>query len=353
MTMITTMLAATAIFTQAQLKYGAQRSDFLHRWYERPLHQDTSYADASDTVFLNVPAWRKTVETLRLGGMDGIAFFASQQDQRWDVLEKSLMPGGETQILFELSNAKGMDGYFAAAERAIKQPNYFRIGGKTVLPVRHAAESCPPEFCRKLKAALTERFGDRFLLLPYGVVFPKAIGGVSSKPETMRRAREHLRTVLRAADGFFFQGGEGVVNRRFDRALFESTVAKVVREVFDEDEFRGHKIFGSFLQVGHENDYRWQYFRDSNGTATLCDRAEALLPLKPDLIICPEWDEENENSHFRPTVANGYSTQRIVRHFADRLNGRPPSPFPGDDTSVPNLIVSYRKSLMAGEPVEV
>ena len=108
MTTITTMLAATAIFTQAQLKYGAQRSDFLHRWYERPLHQDTSYADATDAAFLNVPAWRKTVETLRLGGMDGIAFFASKQDQRWDVLEKSLMPGGETQVLFELSIAKGV-----------------------------------------------------------------------------------------------------------------------------------------------------------------------------------------------------------------------------------------------------
>ena len=33
----------TAIFARAQLKYGAERSDFLHAWYERPLHQNTSW----------------------------------------------------------------------------------------------------------------------------------------------------------------------------------------------------------------------------------------------------------------------------------------------------------------------
>ncbi len=353
MTPFVTMLAATAVFTQMQLKYGAQRNDFLHRWYERPLHQDTSYADASDGSFLNVPAWKKTVETLRLGRMDGVAFFAAKQDRRWDVLEKSLIPGGETQVLFELSAAAGFDGYIKAAERAFGLPNHLRIGGRTVLPVRYAAESCPPEFCARLKAALTERFGDRYLLLPYGVVFPKTTDGVSSSPATMERARSRVREILRAGDGFFYQGREGFVNRRFDRQLFESTVARVIREVFAEDEFKGRKLLGSNVTLGHENDYRWQYGLDSNGTATLCDRLESLVPLKPDLLICTEWDEENENSHFRPTVANGHTTQRIVRHFADRLAGRAPAPFPGDDTSIPNLILSYRKALMAGEQVEV
>ena len=44
---------------------------------------------------------------------------------------------------------------------------------------------------------------------------------------------------------------------------------------------------------------------------------------------------------------------RIVRHFADRLAGRELTPAPGDDVSVPNLILSYRKALVAGEPIEV
>ena len=32
----------TRIFSRAQLKYGAQRTDFIHRWYDRPLHQDST-----------------------------------------------------------------------------------------------------------------------------------------------------------------------------------------------------------------------------------------------------------------------------------------------------------------------
>ena len=101
-----------AVFVQAQLKYGAQRDDFLHRWYERPLHQDSSLVDADNgqDVYLNLPAWRRTVEALRLGKMDGIAFFACQNDWRMTVLERSLLPGGETGILFELSHAKGFEG---------------------------------------------------------------------------------------------------------------------------------------------------------------------------------------------------------------------------------------------------
>ena len=354
MSAIATALAATAIFTQIQLKYGAQRNDFLHRWYERPLHQDTSYADAGDGSFLNVPAWKKTVETLRLGGMDGVAFFASRQDQRWDVFAKSLMPGGETQLLLELSDATGFDGYLAAAGRALKAPNCHRIGGKVVLPVRHGAETCSAEFCSKLKVALAERFGDRFVVVPYGTVFPRSdFNGGRPVPEAFERARDGLRKLLRAGDGFFYQGREGFFNRRFDRAVFEATVATVIKEVFAEDEFRGKKLFGTWVTAGHENDYRWQYVLDSNGTATLCDRMEALVQMNPDFIICCEWDEENENSHFRPTVSNGFTAQRIMRHYADRLAGRAFTPMPGDDVSIPNLVMSYRKALVAGEPVEV
>ena len=64
-------------------------------------------------------------------------------------------------------------------------------------------------------------------------------------------------------------------------------------------------------------------------------------------------DEENENTHFRPTVCNGFSAARILRYFADRSVGRALDVLPGDDVTIPNLIVSYRKSLVAGEPIEV
>ena len=107
--MFTVFFASTAIFVQFQLKYGAERDSYLHKWYERPLHQNTAYADKSDGSFLNPAAWRKTVETLRYGKIDGITFFASRLGERWDVFGKSLLPGCETRLLATLSGSKGRD----------------------------------------------------------------------------------------------------------------------------------------------------------------------------------------------------------------------------------------------------
>ena len=341
-----------AVFVQCQLKYGAQRDDFLHKWYERPLHQDSSLVDADNgkDVFLNLPAWLRTVETLRLGKMDGIAFFACKNDSRMSVLERSLLPGGETCILFELSNSKGLNGYVETAGRALAVPNYYRIGGKVVLPVRHAAASADVEFTSKLKKALVEKYGDKFIVMPYIQMFLK-----EEKPysEHLEAAKERLRCVLRAADGFFYQSWECQVGRRFSSEMYENSVVKVINAVMAEDEFRGKKRVGANMRLGHENSYRWQYVMDSTGTQYLCDLYRSTLKFNPDFLICTEWDEENENSCFRPMVSHGYVHQRIMRYFADYASGTPLEPIPGDDVSAPNLVVSYRKSLAAGEPVEV
>ena len=341
-----------AVFAQCQLKYGAQRDDFLHNWYERPLHQDSSLVDAENgkNAYLNLPAWLRTVETLRLGKMDGIAYFACKNDRRMSVLERSLLPGGETCILFELSNANGFDGYVATAEKALKVPNYYRIDGKVVLPVRHAAASADVEFTSKLKKALVEKYGDKFIVMPYIQMFLK-----TEKPysEHLEAAKERLRCVLRAADGFFYQSWECQVGRRFSSEMYENGVVRVINEVMAEDEFRGKKRVGANMRLGHENSYRWQYVMDSTGTQYLCDCYRATLKFNPDFLICTEWDEENENTCFRPMVSHGYVHQRIMRYFADHASGTPLKPIPGDDVSVPNLVVSYRKSLVAGEPVEV
>ena len=67
------------IYSRGQFKYGAKRNDFIHAWYERPLHQNTNYQKKDPKpTFLNVPAWRKTVETIRLGKMESAYFRRSR-----------------------------------------------------------------------------------------------------------------------------------------------------------------------------------------------------------------------------------------------------------------------------------
>ena len=50
-----------------------------------------------------------------------------------------------------------------------------------------------------------------------------------------------------------------------------------------------------------------------------------------------------------PTLYNGYSTKRLFRYYDAVLRKRPQSVMEGDDTSVPNVILSYRKALSPGE----
>ena len=356
-----------AVFVQCQLKYGAQRDDFLHRWYERPLHQDSSFADADSgkAGLLNLPAWRKTVETLRLGKIDGVAYFASSsRGERDAVLEKSLVKGAETKIAFILHNRIMKSGDHEVAGKALKVPNYYRIDGKLLLLAGYGDVQPDPAGIEKYKKLLIDKYGDKFIMLSFCQMFLKdemrdikskmrADGRVVQAPVQFEAAKERLRRILRVSDGIFYAGTEARVARRFDRALFEQTVAKVINDVMAEDEFHGKKRIGVNVRLGHENSYRWQYGVDSTGTQYLCDNYQAALMLNPDVIVCPEWDEENENTCFRPMVSHGYVHQRIMRYFADYASGTPLEPIPNDDVSVPNLVVSYRKSLAAGEPVEV
>ena len=62
------VLSAPAFFPRAQFHYGLERTDYLHRWYDRPLCQDSTFADANDPAHpINEKSWRETVRALRLG----------------------------------------------------------------------------------------------------------------------------------------------------------------------------------------------------------------------------------------------------------------------------------------------
>ena len=359
--LLTPLLASSAVFIQAQLKYGAERSDYLHRWYERPLHQNTAYQDFTDGKILNPAAWEKTVETLRFGKVDGLGVFTDRlrDEDEWGLLERSLAPGFETKLLMFLSvnSSAEIKKSLEIVERSLKYPNWCTLDGKRVLMLHPPFKSSHE---RAIAAAiefrkhLLERYGDKFILMGHCPIFGKNdLREDEPSPLAYRCAKETLRNYLRAMDGIMYKSSVGCIERRYVADIFESTVGKVISEVFNEDEFKGKKYFCLHFNGGHMNSYRWQYNNDANGTATLCDRYESALKLSPDLILHGEWDEENENTHFRPTVSRGNTYMRIVRHFADRLAGRELTPAPGDDVSVPNLILSYRKALVAGEPVEV
>ena len=347
----------TDFFVRAQLKYGINRRDFLHHWYDRPLLQDSSLGYVNQDVekgpWLNEKGWQKTVEMGRLGKQTGFAVFTFTKN-REEVLPASLKPGAETKILVELATSLPLEDCIYRAKQALDAPNTFRINGKVVLTSYPAIREKNLPFYAKLKQELTARFGDKFLVMPYYML------GLEGRRDTadgysadvLRKMRERLERALKVLDGLCYNGRESSWNRRYNPWLFDTVFVPLVHAVFSKPEFK-EKCLGCWSTPGHENSYRWNYGLDCTGTRMLRDMLASLVKLNPDFMIGCEWDEENENTSFRPMVAHGFTNQRIMRYYHDIANGLKPDMFPGDDASVPNLIVSYRKELMAGEPLEV
>ena len=347
----------TDFFVRAQLKYGINRRDFLHHWYDRPLLQDSSLVltgdDAAEgTPWLNPKAWEKAVAMSRMGKQTGFAVFTCTKG-RESVIPLSVRPGVEATILVELTRGLSIEECAMRAKQALDMPNSFRIGGKVVLTSYPAIREKDLPFYAALKKELLARHGDRFLLMPYCTLGlenrAETAGGYDV--ETVMKMRARLERFLRVLDGLCYNGRESFFNRRYDPWLFDNVFVPIVHATFAAPEFR-EKCLGCWATPGHENSYRWNYGLDCTGTRMLRDMLASLVKLNPDFMVGCEWDEENENTCFRPMVAHGFTHQRILRHFSDVANGRRPDAVQGDDTTVPNLVLSYRKELMAGEPLE-
>ena len=125
----------------------------------------------------------------------------------------------------------------------------------------------------------------------------------------------------------------------------------ILHKIFSEPEFKDKFLACGLLQ-GHENQYRWTFIRNSDGVATLRRELEFMTALRPDICLLPEWDEVNENTCYRPMANTGWSSLRLLRHFVEKMRGEKFTAFPEDDLTIPNMILAYRRRMLAGETAE-
>lgn len=352
--------ARPAMFVRGQFFYGLERGNYLHNWYERPLHQDSSLQDFSVRGSrINPKSWIRNVAIARDMHLDGFAFFPSNPGC-WDVLPRSQSEGGEITILPELHNGdtgKGVEHCLGVLERLLKDaPNCFRLNDRIVItcypPMVAPWQGPSLEFWGKLKAAAKEKFGgDRFCFMPYAYLFnSRDLDRPESDVALIEHAEEIIRNVLRVTDGLFYQLTESAwAPASLLREPHDTIVLPIVRKVMSEPEFKD-KYLGMGYWQAHENCYRRFGDKPSFGFKRLISALNSIDLMRPDFSVAFEWDEENENTHFRPTVSNGQTTQRILRYYADRWAGAKPQPYPTDQaTDIPNLALAYRKSLECGE----
>jgi hypothetical protein len=356
----------TYVFSRSQVKYGLHQN-YLHIWLDRPLFQDSSLFPGSEEYpYQSMASWKRNMESVTNYDMDGIAEFegaASMLDRYLRTLDynNKLNMHKTFPEIGGFSRGAGADAAEKALAAAAASGTVLRWNGR--IPVAlydpsYTSLTDLKEFMDRIKA----KYGDTFIfyatMKDNEVVDKIERAWYANDKPALAAAQDEYRRLIRAtldvADGIYWHASGTRTARdpfRFDTEFSRKALVPVVKEVLAEDKYKNKGII-PVAKLAYINDSTGSTTHE-DGTLALRSTFETCMLLNPDLINMPEWDEVNENTCLGPTVYNNWSTGRIIRYYMSVLKGERPTPMPGDDAGVPNLIVSYRKLIKLGEPLEI
>ena len=342
-----------------------QARGYLGRYPDQPLLVDVDLPeDANRKGIPFAPGWceynsmadvNASCAICKDYGLDGFAFFPKRYRARqWRARNSTSGTLLVPIVNFWRDRETAPD--ITEIGNAVKYGCSAKHDGKTiVLSYWTDRHNTPEQLAAKLKLA-HERLGDTFLYMvatswnQWGYDWWKT-DRVEETHKT--QVKEHFRDMLRVADGIILDGtmsNSAMTNQTFVfNGGYHKLMTQTARAVVDEPEFKGKKLLGFTLSIGHQNGYHQNHTANAMGTRTLRESFEAAIAGDPDVILIPEWDELNESTCWQPTLCNGYSTKRLFRYYNAILRKRPQTVMEGDDVSVPNVILSYRKALSPGE----
>lgn len=345
------------VYSRSQMKYGLERN-YYHQWNDRPLLVNRAYRET--TPYITSPSsYRRMLEEVAKYDLDGLAFLPETKGrlEMFEVHEQANVPG--VGLLPEFLGAYTPEHVRQkgdALERALKSTLSPRLEGKLII-TSYDTQSLSPAEWRQTLAALRERVGDRFVFLAaLGNVVnlrTQLLRGEFPSRAAIEKEKAYLREYLDVCDGIYFNYPPALRHKdhTFDAAFYREVLIPIFKSVLSEPAYR-HKHLGLSAYRAHMSPDRGNNLHE-DFTRTLRWSLEAALEARPEVIILPEWDEQNENTSFRPTAYGGTTSQRLLRYYMSRLKSVAPTPVPGDDTSLPNLILSTRKVLTLGEVVTV
>lgn len=357
------------VFCRGQFKYPLY-GNYSRRWLDRPLMHDRALlAEDEPYLHINYASFERMVQIARRYELDGFAFFPQNPGMHFisegrptSLFDFSDRAHGEGFRLLPEFTTTGDEKVFAQAlTEALASRSVIRLKGK-VLFTSYVADAFTPARWKEILGKLRQKHGDTFLFLPDltrlgGRPLHEWIqqfdSGKSLTDDERRALEAYLRSYLDVCDGLYFAETPHLRTRerKFHSAFYRGFIIPLYQRILAEPAYK-EKLLGLTAAIGYllpESGV----MTSEDGTKTLRHSLEAAIAARPAVINMPEWDEENENTFIRPTVFNSFSSQRIVRHYMRLLRGKTPEPNPGDDLSIPNLIISYRKQLVLGERLEI
>ena len=357
----------TFLYAEFLNKYG-QFQNYLHYWIDRPLFWDRA-TRPERFAYETPPSFAIHAAQLRKGGLDGFdVFVSSRHGDALTRLDDWFVQGGTPELNVlpivtygEAVNKTGPDVKgFASSIRVFQgRERTTRIGGKILVPT-YNYRMFSAEQHRKFLAALVAELGnDDFILC--GDIDMATLGRLRKAFHTNGRLTDAetgeleraVRDVLDAAGGIQLIATEKIRDpdgdycSRYDLSFFEACLAPLVERLYALPEY-ADKILGFYVHQGYINHLSG-HDHSEDGTGTLRRNLRSVIRLNPDYLIFFEWNEVNENTMFQPTVWGGQTVGRLLRWHSRFLKGLPPDPYPGDDTSIPPLALTYRATAKVGE----
>ncbi|WP_176012164.1 LamG-like jellyroll fold domain-containing protein [Victivallis sp. Marseille-Q1083] len=336
--------------------------NYMGYWIDRPLLTNVAWRDLyepnrQETNYLG------EVEILKRYEIDGFASLdyldAYQQKLEWE--QKHQL--GLTHLLV-LPTYLYPDNYESLREyvrSAVKAPQSPRINGKVVI-FHYSETEWEPEVLKEMIDRLKQEpdIGDSFLLfgdMPFlefhGKFAEYAAMGQAPAEDFLERYRRAVRAKLDATDGLalYIRDIGTLPHEKIWAATvlpwYRQYMLPIILEELEKPEYKG-KLLGAYLRHGYINHLSGNNVAE-HGTRQLRLHFDEALRANPDFLIFFEWNEANENTSIQPTVANSFTHARLIRYYANRLNGKELTPMPGDDTSIPNLVLSSRQRARLGE----
>ena len=361
------------VFVRSQTKYSGRLYQDFYLWHDRPLFAsrmlwDNGSSDYKETSF------QKTFELYKSYGLDGFATFAwpGEYQRTMKVLfdtaaRMKLDPQNFHLLLGEWADPSYLNIDPNTMDLINNNPYYFRIDGKSVI-TSYVMDQMTPEQIEAAIQPLRQRSGNKILFMPMidfihlkdGNGNPMYIGDVGEMyrlhhalpASLLRQMVAYLQSYAQVSDGLYIGPSIENLDRTTDIGFTSQVLYPLFKSVLAEPQYNGKKLLAAQAVVGYTSFHDAQtHSRD--GTKTLRTSFDLAAQFHPDLLIGTEWDEENEDTGFQPQVAKPMSSQRIIKYYMSRFRHQTPTPNPGDDLSLPNLIISQRRQMSPGETFDV
>ncbi len=362
------LLPRTLFFSRTQPKYNLHVNPLLRLWTDRPLFFDRRTGESPRPYeIVSAKSFLKVQEAMLDYGLDGtgaLVGYMPFQGTAFDEMRQALdeaKPKRFVPLILEVSGVadqqqaqRKLELFLPLAKAMQASPHALRVNGKLLI-LSYALDSGPLEAWSFFMHEVRKALGDDFLFIADMTTRRPALlrefnerSGVSAA--TLADFKAHLRAWLEQSDGIMWAAGSHTnhPDGRLQREFYREFLVPTFRSVLAEAPFRG-KLFGLDAEVGYINVMTSRTSNWEENTARLRDNLEIALEAQPDFVTLPEWDELNENTSVGPTLTNSLTTGRILRYYRHRFHGTPHEPQPGEDASIPNLIVSARPYLRVGE----